>query len=113
MLRVYEQPKSQIGQGRGHILKSIGLTGPIPRDIRYQLLHRTASAVIEAHRFHAKYAIMIIQSFMDDDSENHFSDFGAFLHLYGKETKKGILINLCGSPECQIYAAWVQCKIES
>jgi len=32
-------------------------------DVRYQLLHRTASAIIEANRFHARYAVMVVHSF--------------------------------------------------
>ncbi len=31
--------------------------------VRYQLLHRTASVVIEAKRFHATTAVMIVHSF--------------------------------------------------
>lgn len=93
-----------------HILANIGLSGPMPGNIRYQLLHRTASAVIEANRFHAKYAVMVVQSFEEDDSKNHFSDFAAFLDLYGKRGKKGILIHLRDSPGCRLYAAWVRCK---
>jgi len=45
-----------------HILASTGLRDQIPEHIRYQLLHRTASAVIEANRFHCKAAAMIVQS---------------------------------------------------
>jgi hypothetical protein len=94
-----------------HILQSIGLSGPLPGQIRYQLLHRTASAVIEAHRFHARYAVVVVQSFVDDDRENHFSDFASFLNLYGRKANKGALIHLNNNPGCRLYAAWVQCKI--
>jgi hypothetical protein len=31
--------------------------------LRYQLLHRTASALYEAHRYHAKVAVMMVHSF--------------------------------------------------
>lgn len=34
-----------------------------PGDVHYQLLHRTASAIIEAERFDARYAGMIVHSF--------------------------------------------------
>jgi HD domain len=49
--------------------------------IRYQLLHRTASAVIEARRFGARHAVMLVHSF--SDGEDWFGDFAAFAGLYG------------------------------
>jgi len=41
----------------------LGLTMPPPDHIHYQLLHRTASAVIEARRFKTDAAAMIVHSF--------------------------------------------------
>jgi Domain of unknown function (DUF6946) len=89
------------------IAKHIGLTLQIPDHIRYQLLHRTASAVIEADRFHALYAAMVVQSFVADDSENHYNDFCEFLKLYGKEAIKNRLIELTKVRTCRLFAAWV------
>ncbi|TKJ37956.1 hypothetical protein CEE37_13420 [candidate division LCP-89 bacterium B3_LCP] len=94
------------------ISENIGLSEPIPNHIRYQFLHRTASAVIETKRFFARYAIMLVQSFVENDDENHFDDFIAFIELYGKKAKKGTLIRLYENTKYQLYAAWVQCKIE-
>lgn len=37
------------------------------KTLRYQLLHRTASALYEAHRYHAKVAIMMVHSFDPND----------------------------------------------
>jgi hypothetical protein len=88
------------------IAKHIGLTPQIPDHIRYQLLHRTASAVIEANRFHAPYALMVVQSFVTDDSENHYNDFCEFLNLYGKEAIKNQLIELTKVRTCRLFAAW-------
>lgn len=45
-----------------HILDLLGIE-ECPGDVHYQLLHRTASAVIEADRFDARYAGMIVHSF--------------------------------------------------
>jgi hypothetical protein len=36
-----------------------------------------------ARKFHAKYAIMIVQSFVEDDNKNHFKDFKEFIEAYG------------------------------
>lgn len=92
------------------IAEHIGLSTQIPDEIRYQLLHRTASAVIEARRFRAPFAAMIVQSFVYDDKENHYDDFCAFLGLYGKPATKGKLIELTVCKGCRLFAAWVQSK---
>jgi hypothetical protein len=94
------------------IAKRTGLTERIPDHIRYQLLHRTASAVIEANRFHAPYAAMIVQSFVADDSENHYKDFCEFLGLYGKEATKNRLIELTRVNTCRLLAAWVYSRAQ-
>lgn len=44
--------------------------------IRYQLLHRTASALLTGQAFHAQSAVMVVQSFGSKPSLR--SDFGAF-----------------------------------
>jgi hypothetical protein len=43
-----------------YLMEILGLREPIPDSVRYQLLHRTASAVIEAERFGAQNAVMLI-----------------------------------------------------
>jgi hypothetical protein len=90
------------------ITQHIGIDVEIPDSIRYQLLHRTASAVIEAKRFHAPYAAMIVQSFVSDDKENHYGDFCEFVGLYGREAEKSRLIELAETNGCRLFAGWVQ-----
>lgn len=51
------------------------------RDIRYQLFHRTASALLEARRFHAKAAAVIVHSF--SATRESFGDFQRFVRLMG------------------------------
>lgn len=47
-----------------------------PPDLRYQLFHRTAAAVIEADRMNAGAAAMIVQSFSPE--HRWFEDFASF-----------------------------------
>jgi len=55
--------------------------GQLPHpQIRYQLLHRTASAIIEARRFKTDEAAMIVHSF--SPSKMWFDDFSAFMSLF-------------------------------
>ena len=54
--------------------------GELPHpQIRYQLLHRTASAIIEARRFKTDEAAMIVHSF--SPSKMWFDDFFS-LHVF-------------------------------
>jgi len=46
---------------------------------RYQLFHRTASAIYEAQRWHAAHAIMLVHSF--SAKHTSFPDFAAFADL--------------------------------
>jgi hypothetical protein len=55
------------------------------RSIRYQLLHRTASAVLTAQKFNCTTALVLIHSF--SDSNTSFSDYQKFLLLYGLSGK--------------------------
>jgi len=64
-----------------HILGKLGLSCKDVRalkrlkDVRYQLLHRTACAVIEAERFNALCAAMIVHSFSQKPTPTGHSDF--------------------------------------
>jgi hypothetical protein len=49
-------------------------------NIRYQLIHRTASAVLTAHRFHCNKALVLIHSFSINNYS--FKDYTDFLRLF-------------------------------
>lgn len=59
----------------------LGLAAPIPAQIRYQLLHRAAAALVEARRFRAREAAMIVQSFSPES--RWFDEFAHFAALFG------------------------------
>lgn len=67
------------------LCQTLGLSEPVPPDIRYQLLHRTASALITAKRFGAGKAAMIVHSF--SPSRKWLADYQAFVRLWGIETE--------------------------
>ena len=60
---------------------SLGLRVADVGDIRYQLLHRTASAIYEAQRYRTKRALMLVHSFSPTDAS--FRDFLVFAELMG------------------------------
>ncbi len=90
-----------------HIMENIGLGDSVPDHIRYQLLHRTASAVIEAKRFHCNAAVMLVQSFVESDAENHFEDYADFIGLYGAAPLKDQPILLAEFDGIKLFSAWV------
>jgi hypothetical protein len=92
----------------GFILDKIGIQGRNIDRLRYQLFHRLASAVIMAEKFHAKNAIMIVQSFNDNNNENHFNDYVTFVELYGISlVEKSRLYKLTEKNGINVFAAWV------
>lgn len=61
----------------------LGLAYPPPMDVRYQLLHRTVSAILEAKRFRTDQAAMVVHSF--SRTNEWFDDYRSFLTLFGLE----------------------------
>jgi len=47
------------------LASNLGLHSDDLAELRYQLVHRTVSALIEARRFSARYAIMLVHSFSE------------------------------------------------
>ncbi len=88
----------------GYLRGLLGLHRDIPNEVRYQLLHRTASAIIEAGRFHACYAVMLVHSF----SEEHawFDDYAAFVKLLGGTPENGGMGRVPGHAEPELWIGW-------
>jgi hypothetical protein len=85
---------------------TLGLKAPVAGTIRYQLLHRTASALIEAERFHATAAALIVHSF--SPTQESLGDYRAFLGLFDKTGGVGQMVAL-GSPNgVRLWAGWAQ-----
>lgn len=74
--------------------------------IRYQLLHRTASAVIEAKRFNAQNALILVHSFSQLDE--WFDDYCQFLALFGVKEEPDSLVFAKTLDGINLYFAWVK-----
>ena len=59
-----------------YLERELGCVSSMEDSIRYQLLHRTVSAVLTARAFHAGIAVMLVQSFSPDSRWR--KDFEAF-----------------------------------
>ncbi len=63
-----------------YLCRRLGLSD-CPGDVHYQLLHRTVSALIEADRFAASRAAMIVHSFSPE--RRWFEAYARFVELLG------------------------------
>ncbi len=73
--------------------------------IRYQLLHRTASALIEAKKFGAQNALMLVHSF--SQSHEWFSDYSQLLALFGLKAQTDSLVFAGNINATGLYFGWV------
>ncbi|MES2467218.1 MAG: hypothetical protein V4675_07950 [Verrucomicrobiota bacterium] len=74
--------------------------------LRYQLFHRTVSALKEAKRYRASAAVMLVQSFSEDPAA--WADFERYAAFLGAVAKKGALSLVPGGGGLLIYLGWVQ-----
>jgi len=88
-----------------YLLSLLGLSA-VPVGARYQLLHRTASAIIEAQRFNAAHAVMLVHSF--SQSSEWFQDYAAFVALMGGSAKENRMVSVGFRSGVSLYLAWVR-----
>jgi hypothetical protein len=87
------------------LLELLQLDPEAVKPIGYQLLHRTASAILEAQRFHATHAVMLVHSFSQDLA--HFSDYAAFGHLFGCTPEPGRIELVGERGGSYLHLGWV------
>jgi hypothetical protein len=76
-----------------------------PDSVRYQLLHRAASAVITAEQYRAVAAVLLIHSFSRERSS--WSDYSSFTHLFGVDPVEAAVQRLGGASGVPLYGVWV------
>jgi len=92
-------------QRLSYLCSQLGLDDNLPENIRYQLLHRTASAVIEAKRFNARFAVMAVHSF--SQSAEWLDDFKDFSSLFGVVAGINSIVSVGQRNDIDLYLAWV------
>jgi hypothetical protein len=87
------------------LCKILGLSRAAALPLRYQLLHRLASAILEARRYRTSVAVLLVHSFKND--QKGFADFVAFLEAlkFEKPTPNTGLVRRDGT---SLYAGWVK-----
>ncbi len=83
---------------------TLGLTEPLPDPIRYQLIHRLASAVLTARQFHAQTAVMLVQSF--SPTSRWFDDFRAFAEVVGASAGPGSVAAVPSVAKPRLFLGW-------
>lgn len=79
-------------------------------NIHYQLLHRTASAVIEAKKFNAPIALVLVHIFekTKEKYDESFQAYCRFLGLFGKQGMENTVVSLKTLDSVDLYAGWVK-----
>lgn len=88
------------------LLRTLGLTGAPDGAIRYQLLHRAASAVLEGERYRAVAAVMLVHSFSEYNAG--WSDYEAFAGLFDVRASIDLPQLLSDKTSIPLYAVWVR-----
>jgi hypothetical protein len=72
--------------------------------LRYQLLHRTAAAILLAQRFFTSVAVLVVHSFSAD--HRWYSDFEAFAAALDVQTTRGSLAAVGERGGVQLFIGW-------
>ncbi len=89
-----------------HICEQLEISFPPPDDIKYSLLQRAASAVIEARRFKAPLALTLVHSF--SSSDQGIEHFNRLLSVMGLKARPDELAMRDLSGGGKLGFAWVR-----
>lgn len=101
------EPNAQARQRLSFLCELLQLDEADIRDLRYQLLHRTVAAILEAQRFAAQHAVMLVHSF--SASGAWLADYQAFAQRMGARGADADRIVAVGERGgIPLYLAWVR-----
>lgn len=87
------------------LLRSLALKELPEGSLRYQLLHRAASAIITGEQYHAVAALLLIHSFSEEHA--NWSDYDAFTRLFGVPAAHGMVQPLSRASNVPLFGAWI------
>ena len=88
------------------LLRKIALSETQADNAPYQLIQRTASAVVEAERYNARYAVMLVHSF--SPTHSNYDAYRTFLSAFGIDAEPGQLVELSRFDGIRIFTGWSQ-----
>lgn len=92
-----------------NLCELLGLAEADVLSIRYQLLHRTVSAILEAERYFAEDALMLVHSF--DPVDSSFDDYRNFAVLMGFPREEVLPNRIVGYKQLgrvRVHIGWVR-----
>jgi len=87
------------------LCRQLGVLERPPETLRYQLFHRTASAVIEARRWRFGSALMLVQSFAE--SRTSWQDYSGFAKLLSIQAMRNATVGPQSLGDVDLFLAWV------
>ena len=106
LLGEWQQDGSEGKEARWRFLcATLGLEESLSPDLRYQLFHRTASAILAARRYHSPMAVMLVHSFSGRNTG--LDDFRRFLGLFGATPSLGEVQYITTLGTTRLYGGWV------
>lgn len=85
--------------------RTLGLESSPPALVRYQLLHRAASAIIVGEQYRAAAAVLVIHSF--SPKKAGWKDYQFFTRLFGLEAQMGVIQRLGATSRIPLFGVWV------
>ena len=89
-----------------YLLNRLALREDEVQNIRYQLLHRTVSALIEADRLCAANALMLVHSFSEKNA--WFDEYADFLSLFELPAVPDLVVGPAAVNDTDLYFGWVR-----
>ncbi|MGE0552572.1 MAG: hypothetical protein AB7R55_03995 [Gemmatimonadales bacterium] len=101
-------PSDSNRHGRlARLAETIGVDPDKCGDLRYQLFHRTVSAIRMAERCRATAAALLVHAFGGEGDEDSRADFEAFCRLLGATTTPGVLSPTSTRSQVPLLVGWV------
>jgi hypothetical protein len=88
-----------------YLCQMLGIDKEDSSGLRYQLFHRTVSALIEAERFNAKHALMLVHSFSQTGA--WFDDYQSFAALLRVAVEPDTIACVGERAGVDLYLGWV------
>lgn len=85
--------------------RTLGLESSPSALVRYQLLHRAASAIIVGEQYRASAAVLLIHSF--STKKAGWKDYQAFMRLFGVDAQMGAIQRLGSAMRIPLFGVWV------
>jgi hypothetical protein len=87
------------------LIRLLGLSSQPQGAIRYQLVHRAASAIITGEQYRAAAAVLVVHSF--SEALVGWPDYQAFARLFGVDAVQGTAQRLSRRSNIPLFGAWV------